>query len=244
MNESQAIQESPMAGDRMSFGPLVSHARRLLSLPDSSGALDTAFFDRALRLAGLVDELSVQPELSGVRWNSRATQAAALFCEYGRACAARESRIPFEALLLAPYDEGTREACVDALMAAPLSAADGDDTRESAARALREWNRPATTSIEAQVLTEAIHLDDLGPLWAWWQARAAASAGASARQCLDLWRSRSAYGYWTRRIEDGLRFEWSRRLARRRIAAIQVFLEALSDQIEPAGVRYADNVRG
>lgn len=237
MNEplSVSVEALPSGGDLPDYEPLVQHARHLLSVTGSSGVLDTAFFDRALRLVRLVDALAVQPELSGVRWNRRATQTAALFCEHGRAIRARESRLSPDSLLLLPYDEGTREACVDALMSAPWSAADGAATRESASRALREWNRPATTSVEAQVLTEAIHLDDLGPLWAWWQARRSGSAGASACDCVEQWRSRAAYGYWTRRIEDGLRFEWSRRLARRRVAAVQVFLEALAEQLDPTG---------
>jgi hypothetical protein len=218
----------------MSAEPTAIHAlvEKWLMLATPSGGLDSILWDRAKRLSATIPSLLRQPEMQSVACDRRGAEMAALFFEVGRARSVTEGRLTRDNALLEPYDDACREAAIDALKSAasddgPLSAA----SRDAAVAALRQWNWAENASAEAVLLSEAVHLDDLGPMWIWHHARLSAATGDSVFALLSQWHVRQEYGYWESRIKKSLRFEWSRQIARRRVAAMQVFIETIEQQV-------------
>lgn len=211
-------------------GSLESLAHAALLIPARDGPPDAILWRRAVRLSRLVGCLARVPEMADVRHELRAAETAALFFEIGRHRAHIDGIIPPDELMTAAVDDALREAGVDALTAVPAALL-SETARSIAIAAIRGWNRPAGPSGEALLLAEAVHLDDLGPLWLWHEARRGGSAMQTLDGLLTQWRRRQDYGYWDARIREVLRFEWSRQLARRRVAAMQVFVESLAEQV-------------
>lgn len=207
--------------------PAANAARALLTIASPSGQPDSVLWDRARRLMASIPRLADQPEMAVVRFERSAAELAAAFFEVARAEAVRRKLLDYHAALLDPLDEKLREMSVDGMRQAAVDPA----TRERAAAAIRQWTWGPRACPEAVLLAEAAHLDDIGPLWLWASARRGASMGPAIGEFIRRWAQMRSYGYWEKRIADSLRFESSRRIARRRLAAMQVFVESLEEQV-------------
>jgi len=210
---------------------LEGQARAALLLPRGGAEADTWLWERARRLSRQVAALTQQPELAGRACDRRAAEAAALFFEVGRARVIAGVDRPRDVALLQPPDAAWREISIDALM----HAAEGrlpPASIDAAIAAIRQYDRPQNGGAEALVVAEAVNLDDIGPLWLWLAARDPAGSAQTLAAYLKQWTTRRQYGYWETRIRDALRFEWSRVIARRRVAAMQVFVDSLAAQLD------------
>lgn len=220
-----------VAGAQHSLEEL-AHERLLLPRPGAEP--DTWLCQRARRLVRGVGELIRQPELAGRACDRRAAETAALFFEVGRARLIAAGDRPRDPCLLQPSDAAWRELSIDALQeSAPGRLPPA--TLDAAVTAIRQYGWPGNQSAEAQVVGETVNLDDIGPLWLWLSARDPSGSAQTLAVFLQQWSTRQRYGYWETRIRDALRFEWSRVIARRRIAAMQVFVESCQAQLEGDG---------
>ena len=84
---------------------------------------------------------------------------------------------------------------------------------------------------EGMILDEATTLDSIGPLWVWGQVARCAAEDRPAASLVAAWEKQAEYGYWTKLINETLRFERSRSLARQRCAAVEAHLVLLRDQL-------------
>ena len=94
-------------------------------------------------------------------------------------------------------------------------------------RILRESVHRGTPVIEAQVLSDAINLEDLGALGVWRELARFAAAGRGVAEALISWQRKIEYNYFQARIRETLRFESVRRIAARRLEAVVDFMEQL-----------------
>jgi len=208
----------------------VAEQELMLSAPGGGG--DPILIDRTRRVIHLILELIRQPELHNVSCDRRAAELAATFYEIGRARSVRSGRLQRETVLLEPYDDECREAAIDAFQSLSGQIESmSESAHDAIVAALRQWNWSNNASPEAVLLAEAVNLDDVGPMWIWYQAQRFGYEGQSIKTLISQWRVRQEYGYWETRIRESLRFEWSRKLARRRVAAMQVFMESIEAQV-------------
>jgi HD superfamily phosphodiesterase len=184
----------------------------LMGAPDGPQRLEHT--QRVLRCCGLIADL---PELAGRRIDRRCLQVAAIFHEVGAAGAAGAG---------GGEEAATRARSADLMMTA---AADLLPERQLArcARILRESASRVTDLLEAQILADAINLEDLGALGVWAELRRFAAAGRPVGEALISWQRKIEYNYFQARIKDCLRLAAVRRLANKRLEAVTGFMEQL-----------------
>ncbi|MFQ6048493.1 MAG: hypothetical protein ACE5K7_03935, partial [Phycisphaerae bacterium] len=84
--------------------------------------------------------------------------------------------------------------------------------------------------LEAAVLGDADNLDLFGPLLWWREVRRCLAEGRDMEQVITSWMRQREYHYWQARINEGLRFESSRQLARRRLAGLEMLMAKLEGE--------------
>jgi hypothetical protein len=98
---------------------------------------------------------------------------------------------------------------------------------ELATRGIRECNDRATGLIEAQLLAEADHLEEIGPQAIRLMERKNRSEGKTLDDLIATWERQEEYHYWQARIKESFRFPSVRRLAERRLDALRRFMTDL-----------------
>lgn len=221
--ESKEASESPAtdALDEAARGALIVYF-------DGAEPLES-LWGRALRLRRLARRILELDELRRVRHDRRAVEAAALFVEAGWAEDVRNGRVVRDAVLLQPMDMRQRELSAD-LLAQATAELLPDETRRIAGRAIREAGSRASALTEAAVVGEALELESIGPEWVMLEGRRAWIRGQDTATLVSQWRTQQEYGYWEARIRDRLRYEWSRRAARQRLAGLAAFMETFAAQ--------------
>ena len=206
---------------------IIPIARSLLTIDIAEGRRDLWLWERAERVFRLTQLIVQMPEISDKPVDRTALAAAGLFH-----CAAWVDQVHQDSssrwqILARPTTDIQRElsAVLFQERAAHLLPA---DTARLAADAIRRCNDRATTLVEAQLLAEAENLDDLGMVHVLRQFRQYQVDGRPLRQITDTWERQKEYHYWEFRINDGLRFETTKRLARHRLQAVAEFMEALA----------------
>ena len=108
---------------------------------------------------------------------------------------------------------------------------DADDV-ELVLRILREYRQRSTALLEAQLLADAIGLEDVGLVGLWNQMRTFHAAGRTLEQVIRLWKTQHEYGYWETRLRDDFHFPATQRIARKRLDSLApVYAELTRQQL-------------
>lgn len=205
-------------------------ARDLLVVVDSSGRRDLWLWEHSERVSRLACLLADLPEISSTKPNRTALAVAGLFHDAGWAVQTREGRIDRWQLLSRPTNELQRE-----LGATAVEQSVGRflprEVLQTAMLAIRNANDRNTAQVEAQLIAEAENLDEIGVLYVLRQFRQSQAEGRSLDQLLTTWKTHLEYRYWEARINDTLRFEMTRRIARERLAGVAAMMNMLSRDI-------------
>ncbi|MBN2562549.1 MAG: hypothetical protein JXQ75_16615 [Phycisphaerae bacterium] len=186
--------------------------------------------ERAARIGAMADWIAGFSELRDVACNRRAVLGAVWFQDAWCCEDLRSGRFAAPLVLVVQPTDLQREAAAD-IAADMLGGAVDKDTRLAAARAIRAAGVPGTAMPEAQILAEAVNLDSIGPLWLLGQAARCAADDRSVGSVVAIWERQHEYRYWTGRINETLRFQRSRELARHRVAALDASMTPLRDQL-------------
>jgi len=89
------------------------------------------------------------------------------------------------------------------------------------------------------VLAEAENLDEIGLIYVLRQFRQSQAEGRPLEQLLLTWSRQLEYRFWDARVNDCLRWETTRALARERLKAVEAFMCALARDREGSDVRRA-----
>ncbi|MDX2200005.1 MAG: hypothetical protein SF069_13675 [Phycisphaerae bacterium] len=210
----------------MSYERLLPIAKSALIFPGPDQIVDPRLWEHTERVVDLVRRiLRAHPkETEGA--DSEALDCAALFHAAGWAEQYRAGQIQRWQVLSKPTSEAQRELaasivlerCEGQLAARTVRNA-GDTIRLAGAR--------VPTTVEARVLSDAENLAEFGLLDIVRQIRMQTGEARPLAHMLDMWKRQIEYGYWDLRIEEGLHFDSSRRVARARLAHVQTFAEAL-----------------
>jgi HD superfamily phosphodiesterase len=216
-------------------------ARELLVLPGEGQRRDLWLWEHARRVAHLAPLLALLPEareIGGDPPDQTAVTLAALFADAGWAVQIKRGELGHWHVLSRPTNDIQRELGIGALQdgAAALLP---PETVAIAVRAIRECNDRYTKSPEARVLSEAENLDDIGIMFVLRQFRHYQIEGQPLDQLMVTWTRYREYHYWDARINDCLRWETTRHIARSRLEVVERFMLALSRDRDAVDLHHA-----
>ncbi len=203
-----------------------------------NGRHDPWLWEHCERVRGLALMLARLPEWAAERPNEDVVSVSVLFHKAGWSEQVRSGLIDRWQVFARPTSDVQRELAIDA-MRERVAALLPDDVVDTAAEVIRQYTDRFTTLPEAQVLAEAENLEGMGLMFVLRQFRQYQAEGRPLEQMLVSWQTQREYRYWDVRINDGLRFEFSRTLARERIAAVDKFLSDLRVLLSNSDVRAA-----
>lgn len=189
-----------------------------------------ALIERAGRVAALGEWIAGFDAFRTIACSRDAVRAACFFVDAWCANDVRAGRFDPYSLPIVTPTEQQADAAAD-VAAAPLGDVVDAVTRELAISAIRLSASRTTRMPEAQVVAEAVGLDSIGPVWLAAQLSRCATEGRPLASIVQQWRRQQDYHYWPGRIEETLRFEPSRALARRRLEALAAQIDALEIQL-------------
>jgi hypothetical protein len=176
---------------------------------------DAILYERTQRVLRACEQIAALPELADRRIDRQCLFVAAIFHEVGAAGAAEGADA---AEIRRRSAERMAEHAADMLPARQI---------ERIGQIIRESSTRGTALVEAQVLNDAISLDEIGAMGVWHELRRYLAAGRGVAEALISWQRKIEYNYFQARLKDNFRFEPVRRLARRRLQAVTGFMEQL-----------------
>jgi hypothetical protein len=198
--------------------------------------------ERAARISVLARWVEGFAEIKSVACSHRAVEAAIWLQDAWCIEDIKARRFDAALVLVQPPTDLQRERAADA--ASELLAGLTDETtRETAVQAIRLAAVRETAMPEAQVLAEATNLDSMGPLWLWGQMARCSGEDRPIVSVVTIWERQIEYAYWPKRINETLRFDRSRQLARERCATMEGFLLALRRQLDASDRHEAPETR-
>lgn len=212
-----------------------AQARELLVLRNGQNRVDLWLWEHSRRVMQLARMLAKLPELAQAAPHQNAVGLAGLFHDAGWAVQVREAQISPWLVLGRPTND-TQRVLGAALLEEHAAHLFDADTVSLAAEAIRQCNDRYTTLVESRVLADADNLDEIGVMCLLRQFRQYQAEGRPLDQLVASWRRQQEYDYWEVRINDGLRFEATRELARQRLNAVGLFMEALARDLDGVDV--------
>lgn len=221
----------------MQIERVVPIARRLLAIEIDETTSDLWLWEHSERVMHLAQHIADLPEVKGDDIDRDALAVAALFHDAGWIVEFEQNRWQRWQLVSRPTNDIQRE-----LGAAMLTEEVGDllasPTARIAADAIRQCNDRTTSLLEAAVLAEAEALDEMGTLYLLRQFRQYQAEGRPVQQLVESWLRQKEYSFWELRLNDGFRYETTRRLARDRLVAVDAFIQALQHQVGGADLQH------
>lgn len=222
----------------MQIERLTSRARPSLLIEISPNVHDTWLAEHSERVLRLTQLIATLPEVGGGVADLAGLAAAALFHDAGWIVELRQGKWERSQVLTRPTSDIQRELGA-ALLVEQVGHLLTPQSARVAVEAIRQCNRKDTRLAEARILAEAEALDEVGLLYILRQFRHYQSEGRPIQQLVDSWRRQLEYKYWDLRLSEGFRFETTRELARRRLADVSAFIEALARDLHADDVRLA-----
>jgi 5'-deoxynucleotidase YfbR-like HD superfamily hydrolase len=233
---SRSARFAPAAGELcvQADAAIVAAARDALILRTGPSP-DLWLWEHSERVASTAAMLSLLPELAGDGPDPRTVLIAALFHDAGWALQVQQGQIKPWQVLSRPTSDLQRELGA-VTMHERLAGLVEPEVRDLAAEAIRQSNNRYTKLPEAQVVADAEGLDEIGLLYVLRQFRQGQAEGRPIEHLLQSWSRQLEYQYWDARINDCLRFEFTRGLARERVRAMEGFMAELAREREAADV--------
>jgi hypothetical protein len=99
-------------------------------------------------------------------------------------------------------------------------------------RIISESCRRSAPTMEAMILSDARNLEDMGAAGVLNEFRRCVCTGKSISDVVQSWRKKKDYRYWQARLKEGFHFEQVRKLAEKRLCAVEQFMKQLEVEVE------------
>lgn len=203
-------------------------AQQVLTVPTLAGTKDNWLWDRAQRLVRNVEHICRLPELSeaDLPIDRFCLTAAAYFSDAGFASYA-DPEDKAARMVLADVTLGDLLDFSAQIVSDKLSGALAGPKIDKINRIIIESGNRFTDMTEANILSDAHNLDDMGAVGLFNEFRRYVVHGKGASDVLESWQRKVDYRYWQARLKEGFRFESVRKLASRRFSAAKYFMNQL-----------------
>lgn len=209
-------------------------ARDLLTVEDGPFK-DLWLWEHADRVSRLTLRLSTLPEYADQDVNQLGVAVAGLFSHAGWAVQARQGQCNRWQILARPTNGVQRELAASVVQE-ELSALVSADVLHVTVEAIRKCSDRYSELIEAQILSEAENLADIGIMEVLRQFRQAQAEGRTTDHIVAKWQRQKEYQYWEARISDCLRSAGARRLAQQRLEDVERFVQSLIAECQPGDI--------
>ncbi len=210
--------------------PLWRRAESDLWVEPAGAVPDPVVWEHSSRVARLADVIVSLPEVTADVVDRVALAAAALYHDAGWVLQLQAGELTPQELLLRPTSDILHELAAD-WIASRLKGIIPPASLQLAARAIRACSNRRTDLIEAQILTEANNLDEIGPQTISLMLRKQWAEGKTLDDLVTAWQRQQEYHYWQARIRDSFRFPSVRALAERRWQGLRQFMANLQAAI-------------
>jgi len=202
------------------------YAKADLTAADPHGRRDWLLWEHAERVAHAATRIAQIAGLRTRRIDRVALTAACLYHDVAWALQLREGKVHLHEVLCSPCTEDQIELAAG-WVSKRLAGVLPERSLEASLAAIREYSLRDTQRPEAQLLAEADNLDQVGPPAFWLMVRRHTAEGRGIQAAIETWQKQRQYHFWQARIKECFRFEPTRRLAQRRLRALEGFVEAL-----------------
>lgn len=108
---------------------------------------------------------------------------------------------------------------------------------EATSQLLLEIHQKKPENVSAQLLADALNLEDFGVGGLMFQAIQIARQGGGVLTVADGLEKREQYGYWDARLKDGFHFDQVRQLARKRLDQARKVATLLANELKEDGIK-------
>ncbi len=212
---------------------LWQRAERDLCIQVQGAAPDQMVWEHSARVARIAEHIARLPEIPKDAINTESLNAAALYHDMGWVLQIQAGQLSREDLFLRPTTDTCRDMAAD-WMQAHLKGIVPGGVIERAVAAVRQTSDRKSNLIEAQILSDADNLDQIGPLAIERMIRKCRCDGRTMDHMVAGWERQEEYHYWQARIKESIRFEAVRAIAERRHQALREFMTGLSASLKQA----------
>jgi hypothetical protein len=92
---------------------------------------------------------------------------------------------------------------------------------------IAESHNYTTRMTEAIILSDARNVDDMGAAGVFGELKRYVIAGKGVSDAINTWKRKVDYGYWQARLKESFRIESVRKLAEKRLLAVDSFMNQL-----------------
>ena len=207
--------------------PIRERARRDLVFTDQSGNQDLFLWEHSLRVARSALHIATLPGVPAHRLDLQALEAAALYHEAGWVCQYHDRLIDRYEVLGRPTSD-VQYNLAATMLAESLSALLKPRSLECAIMLVRQLNDQHIRAAEAQILSDADNLDDIGGLSLWSMIRRHTFDGKGIEATLQTWQRQCEFRFWEARVNKSIRLDPVKRLAAQRLRELDSFMNTLA----------------
>ena len=207
-------------------------------IPFGRNRSDVFLWEHAVRVTSTALRIAHLPELASQQVDLDVLQAAALYHDSGWVVQFREGQITREDVLAKLPTPVQRELAAS-LFEESLTELLPAETLAGASACIRMLNDHDVDVAEAWIIVEADNLEECGPLSLLRLWRRHTFEGKGLQAIVERWQTQRRYGYWDARINDTIRLDAVKKIARQRLKALDRVVEELrrhdiADDIAPA----------
>ncbi len=206
-------------------------AKEVLTFQQPSGQTERWLWEKTLHIARNADLISKLPELTkkGESVDTFSLLAAAYLSDCGYRLYSRIKERSFSEAVTELRGRQLREYSVQFIREKQTTSLLGDKT-DYICRIITESESRASPLLEAQILSDARLLDEIGALGLLHEFRRYFLQGKGAGALLDGWDRRIEYRYWDARLKEGFHFQTVRQIAQSRFAAMEQYFRQLRNE--------------
>jgi HD superfamily phosphodiesterase len=208
-------------------------AEQDLCIQVHGAAPDPLVWEHSARVARIAEHIARLPGIPKDSLSSESLSAAALYHDIGWVLQVHAGQLSRDELFLRPTTDTCRDMAADWIQVHLKGIVPGG-VIERAMAAIRQASDRKSSLIEAQILSDADNLDQIGPLAIERMIRKCRCDGRTMDHMVAGWERQEEYHYWQARIKESIRFEAVRAIAERRHQTLREFMAGLSLSLKQA----------